>query len=321
LAKRKLPHRSSVFSDEVSELLSLQHERPYGDADVMVYDHLPTYSQTEKDADKSVWEEEGDSSNTIYDSPTQGLDKGALKGATLNVLILKLVDSGSNYRTVIFYTYHLYTNFETVFVKLKQLYDPPEEKANKREAIQKEVLILFKFWVTTCTWDWNNEKRLSLLDRFLEGVHSSLPEYGSLRKEVNELLLKLNRKKQTRPVDKLVDYHFIYDPKNPPPEPIVPKNIFSPSLKVGDIAELEVARQMTVLEFAKFSDITPLEVLHYAKDPEAKIYDGVKSDNKVHKYLERWEGTKRWVMCDIMRGDGIKVRSKLLRRYIKIAEV
>jgi hypothetical protein len=35
----------------------------------------------------------------------------------------------------------------------------------------------------------------------------------------------------------------------------VPKNLFSPSLKVWDISELELARQLTIMEFHCFTKI------------------------------------------------------------------
>jgi hypothetical protein len=41
----------------------------------------------------------------------------------------------------------------------------------------------------------------------------------------------------------------------PPPEPKVPRNVFSPSLSLMDINDEELARQLTLMEFETFRAI------------------------------------------------------------------
>jgi RasGEF domain len=51
----------------------------------------------------------------------------------------------------------------------------------------------------------------------------------------------------------------------------VPRNIFSHSLSLKDIDELEIARQLTLLEFNVFAAITPPEFLSKGwEDPNPK---------------------------------------------------
>ncbi len=46
-----------------------------------------------------------------------------------------------------------------------------------------------------------------------------------------------------------------------PPEPRVPRTIFSPDLKLIDLEEVEIARQMTLLEFSFFCSLK-VTILH-----------------------------------------------------------
>lgn len=48
----------------------------------------------------------------------------------------------------------------------------------------------------------------------------------------------------------------------------MPKNIFSSSLSLKDIDELEIARQLTLIDFNIFALVTPIEFLNrYATQP------------------------------------------------------
>ncbi len=66
-------------------------------------------------------------------------------------------------------------------------------------------------------------------------------------KQLRNAVNKVQKKQQIVAVD---EDKYIFGVS--PPEPRVPRSIFSPDLKLVDLEEVEIARQMTLMEFAFF---------------------------------------------------------------------
>jgi len=102
-----------------------------------------------------------------------------------------------------------------------------------------------------------------------------------------------------------------------PPEPKVPKNIFSSSLNLTHIDEVEIARQLTLIEFEIFSQIAPTELLNRAWcDPDKRH----KSPHII-SLLSRFTTIANWVTATIVSViDNKRNRARMIEKYIKIAE-
>lgn len=104
--------------------------------------------------------------------------------------------------------------------------------------------------------------------------------------------------------------------ESPAPEPLVPKNIFHPKLSLDDVVEVEIARQMTIVQYNIFSKICPPELCKkWWTSDEADL----RSPN-VRTMLRHWTRVQRWVIWQVVKQDNLKNRQKSYDRMVRIAE-
>jgi hypothetical protein len=89
---------------------------------------------------------------------------------------------------------------------------------------------------------------IAKLNAFIDGPLSRDGNLG-LVKQLRNAISKTVRKRGVIEEER----SFVYGVH--PPEPKVPKNIFSTSLTLAGIDEVEVARQLTLIDFGIFSQI------------------------------------------------------------------
>jgi hypothetical protein len=101
----------------------------------------------------------------------------------------------------------------------------------------------------------------------------------------------------------------------PPPEPRVPRNIFSPGLALADVDEEEVARQLTVQEWKLFTKIKPVELQSQAwSKPKLKH----RAPN-VLAMIGHFNALSNWVSLTIVSCERLRERAKVMARFIEIA--
>ena len=101
-----------------------------------------------------------------------------------------------------------------------------------------------------------------------------------------------------------------------PPQPEVSKIVFSPLLTLRDLEDIEVARQLTLMDFEIFSAIKPGELLN---SNWSKTKHKHRSPN-VLKMASRFNDVSNWVSTTIVQCLKIKLRIKMMIKFIKIAE-
>ncbi|KYQ91711.1 Ras guanine nucleotide exchange factor Q [Tieghemostelium lacteum] len=112
--------------------------------------------------------------------------------------------------------------------------------------------------------------------------------------------------------DKSTIYYFHLE-KDTYPEPIIPK---SPTFTLLEVNPVEVARQLTLIEFNYFSKITPKDLSNQAwSKPDAKD----KVPNLI-ALINRSNRVSYWVASEIISYN-IKQRVSTLKRFIVIAEI
>lgn len=101
-----------------------------------------------------------------------------------------------------------------------------------------------------------------------------------------------------------------------PPEPIVRKSIFSAQHSLDDVPEIEIARQLTIMQFSLFCMIKPSEFLNgWWKSEDAEY-----RSPHLRVCLNRATVVSDWVVQAIARpGDDRKARGKAVERFFKIA--
>jgi hypothetical protein len=99
------------------------------------------------------------------------------------------------------------------------------------------------------------------------------------------------------------------------PKPILPKS--AKSMNIIDLNPLEVARQITLIESAYFHKITPKELSHqnWNRPNAAEL-----SPNLI-RLIERTNDISYWVATEIVSEINLKLRVKIVKRFITIAEV
>ena len=116
-----------------------------------------------------------------------------------------------------------------------------------------------------------------------------------------------------------------------PPEPKVPRQIFSTGLNITQVEEIEVARQLTLIEFNIFAQINVQNkkkyfLLIFSKPTEFLNRSWSNPDLRhkaphIMEMINRFEDLSNNVVTTILSDvSNKKNRAKVLERWIKIAE-
>ncbi|KAJ5079686.1 ras guanine nucleotide exchange factor i-related [Anaeramoeba ignava] len=263
--------------------------------------------------DVPIWDEPPDSDqNILYMEDTDSL-QDEIKAASLNKLVEALTaQKGGGIKIETFLlTYQSFTTPKILFQKLVQRYHVPkvgesteEEYQNKRKAIQLKVVNVLMKW----------------LENFFSHFNKSL--IHDLREFIDKILAQdnLNLANRLRSILEKKEKGFdakktIFEPPNLP-EPIIPKNIFSPKLSIFDVNEEEIARQLTLIEFQVYTKISPTELLNQAWN-KAKYKHRAPN---VLAFIQRFNDVSLWVATCVVRRDKPKSRANIINKFIKIAE-
>eukprot|EP01133_Synstelium_polycarpum_P015331 gene15331-18170_t len=293
------------------------------DEEVPVVDNI--YRRMDNEEDINVWDEGEDNQRNIRKLDGEN-GKVQIKSATLNKLIQYLTPEREKTHDLYFmksflYTHQSFTTSEMLLKKLIQRYsdhpalegkDTARLKQELVEPIRKRVCDVLKYWIDKCPWDFKSgptaDKLVASLNNFID---------GALTRDGNPSVKNLRRiLVQTRTAEN-TSTSIVYSTN--PPEPKVPKNIFSPQLTLSHIDELEIARQLTLIEYKMFRSIPPPEFLVRVTPYGEFQYSMATSPNLI-SFLNRGSDVMRWVAHTVLTMDQKKLRTKMIEKYIKIME-
>ncbi|KAK5579589.1 hypothetical protein RB653_009273 [Dictyostelium firmibasis] len=86
----------------------------------------------------------------------------------------------------------------------------------------------------------------------------------------------------------------------------------SKNLEFNDIDELEIAKQLTLIDFENFRRIKPIDLL--------TCVDLKHKTPHITNIMDRFNNVSTWVSTTIVRGENLKNRVKIMNKFIKIAE-
>jgi len=168
------------------------------------------------------------------------------------------------------------------------------------------VVNIIKTWLEKYSSDFDDLMRAGL-KLFAENVLQAMKSEQILR------ILKQQQSGEASKQRKIVDYQF----NTSAPQPEVPKNIFSRTLSFYDIGDLELARQLTIIEFDLFSVIKPRELLHQTW----KSNDAETCSPNVIAMLNRFkEISTVWIPNMFRRCSDQLKRVKTAKRFLYIAQ-
>lgn len=102
-----------------------------------------------------------------------------------------------------------------------------------------------------------------------------------------------------------------------PPAPLLPRVPPGRELRVTDIAPLELARQLTILEFGYFQKIKPVECLNKAWNQE----DGEKRAPNVRSVIHTANVLSGWVVVNVLSSRDVKTRAGVIKYFVQTALV
>lgn len=222
--------------------------------------------------------------------------------------ICRLLVSGggsAELRHAVAATYTVWSSAPEILRKLFQLYSMPSGS----DATPEEVTAHGNKVIRTIVWFvvlGNGPRELihGLVSRFAARVFDS-----GKSKNASELRQALAR-------SAAMESEFVQKTRSWE-DPQVPKNIFSPNLTLSDVPVVEVARQMTLMDFGLLSKVSPAELLSlgWLSSDERRQQSSV----HVLELLQRFKVIESWVAGSILeeqRGDP----SRVLSYFVSLAK-
>ncbi|KAK0542923.1 cell division cycle- protein [Tilletia horrida] len=251
--------------------------------------------------------------------------EGQVKGATLAALMERLTTHqgfDSAFNTTFLMTYRSFTTtgefLERVFARYR-ISPPvgltPDEHAvwveKKQRPIQTRVFNVLKLWLEQHFYDGDDDEHIPAIKEFArtEAAKAQASDAQVIHVSGTALLRVLDRRvgASEQAIRTLVH-------ASSAPAPIMPKN--AKKVKLLEIDPLEFARQLTIIESAKYREIKPAECLGKAwTAPNAEVNaKGIKSMIALSNNLTGW------VMESILAQTELKRRSLFIKHFILIAE-
>jgi len=100
------------------------------------------------------------------------------------------------------------------------------------------------------------------------------------------------------------------------PRPLVSSRLTLENFVFETVPELELARQLTIMDFEKFRNIQPRECLNQAWSKKDK---NTRAPNIV-AMTEQWNKVSCWVQYQVLMQDDITKRATAYKKFIKLAE-
>lgn len=291
--------------------ISIGHSGDDEIGDEILYDILSSFNILPDSGleltDVNIWDEPQD--NLVYE---EGSTEKLIFCASLNRLVELLTPAGivdSVLLQAFMTTYTLFTTPKILLKKLKERYNVPTERSEglirQKLPIQVRVINLIKLWIEEYRDDFDeilvNDLRAFLAlevkqDHPIQSqlLIDSLDTFGLTKSSI--LLDSSTGSKE--------------------PRPIVPKNIFSPTLTWEDIDDEEIARQLTLIEFSYYKEIKTTELLSQSWSKEKLKHRAP----HVLQVINRFNEVSQWVGSTIVTTQRIKDRSKILGKLINIAD-
>lgn len=250
-----------------------------------------------------------------------------LKGGTLAALVERLTwhdKLDQDFNDTFLLTYRSFTTASELFEMLVMRFSvqppyglTPEEYQvwvdKKQRPIRLRVVNILKKWVGNHWMEGQDETSKDVLRRAYEFAEKSITASNTPGAQPLMAVLEHRIRGQEPNAREMVRNH-----NTPVPQPIVPRN--PKKLKFLDIDVLELARQLTIIEWNLYGKIKPTECLNKTwqkkptpEDPEPAV--------NVRALILHSNRMTNWVADMILTQNEVKRRSLVTKHFIAIAEV
>eukprot|EP01130_Rhizamoeba_saxonica_P000136 TRINITY_DN10149_c0_g1_i1.p1 TRINITY_DN10149_c0_g1~~TRINITY_DN10149_c0_g1_i1.p1 ORF type:complete len:1029 (+),score=234.80 TRINITY_DN10149_c0_g1_i1:25-3111(+) len=176
--------------------------------------------------------------------------------------------------------------------------------------VRLRCINIWKTWLKQYAFDFIKDKN-NLKPMFLEffGQVQFKEEFSQLMRPLNQILALVND------VDDQGNITAVPKFTTMPPKPLLPKNVVG-ELDFTDMEPLEIARQMTLIEYDMWVVIPPWEFLGQAWAKK----DRVTRAPNICRMIDRFNLVSGWVATTIVRVVELRERIKTVQKFIEIAE-
>jgi len=313
VAHRTIKGRDTVWSHNLQQAMQEYDMDP----EVVVVDHLRRHEEVEQL--QSSWDEP-DGPTYIQREESVEDKPGMIRLGTLNKLIADLTTQTEDdhidmeFSRMFFSVYTRFTSSMTLLEKLIERYDVEEEllddeKWEQLPGTKARVCQVVQLWVDRYGWDFTKSENLNArLRSFIEGPLSRDGNVGVVKQLKTSMILL--QKKKNAPEELTVRGIT-------PPEVKLPKftTVFT-EFNLNSVDEIEMARQLTIIDFHIFSQIQPSE-LYRRKWMDS---DQCHLSPHVTQLSQRSDAVTSWVALSIISGETKRHRVRSIERFIKIAD-
>ncbi|KAL9646639.1 hypothetical protein ABK040_010751 [Willaertia magna] len=294
-------HASRKSLSALQQKKEPKQEEPLNPQDYYAVE-LSTLTYKEDPEDVIIWgEEEG---QTVLDQ------------ASIDKLVEELT-SHQNYDIHFTHTFMLtfrsFTDKESLLKKLSNRFNvpPPQNedfnlfKREKLDKIRLRVVNSIKYWIENFfLFDFDHEF-INLLNEFIEMIKKSNQQ--SFATLLTRTLEKVKNNEENK----------VQTQMKCPEVLKIKRNVFNrkKTFHIMEYTLLEVARQITLIEYNIFRKIEPKECLNQSWNKEHRV---TKAPN-IYKMIQWFNKLSNWVASEILKTEDNEKRVKLMEKYLELA--
>ncbi|KAF7732081.1 hypothetical protein EC973_006336 [Apophysomyces ossiformis] len=248
--------------------------------------------------------------------------EGYVKGGTLRALVERLTLHDyldMNFINTFLLTYRSFCTSLELLELLEARFNltPPEGMTEEEKEIwlqRKLKLVRLRVFNVLKNWLelYYNEEDHVILDRLLHFTNTSIRSSLSFS---SDQLERLVRKRQEASTEGGLKKMVLTLPD--PPDPILPRN--RKKFRLLDIDTLEMARQLTIMDFKMYSAIRPVECLDKAWSRDSNDEKGSVAVH-IRASIEYCNQVTAWVSDAVLSQTEIKKRCTLIKYWVQVAE-
>ncbi|OXG72976.1 cell division control protein 25 [Cryptococcus neoformans var. grubii Br795] len=250
-------------------------------------------------------------------------EKGAVKAGTLRALIVRLTShtiADTPFFQAFLLTFRSFTNPAELFNHLQDRYylpSPPELSPEQYEEWRNKKKWYIQLRVVNALRQWLEKHFIRATDdavlNKVEELALRMPEEDGKAELMSKQLLQLvAKRRQSEPeqINSGASGSLLS-----PPAPLLPRVSGRP-LRLTDIAPLELARQLTILEFTLYQRIKPTECLQkiYADEVQGQLLAP-----NVRKVILTANILAGWIALVILQHNDVKLRAQVYKHWLQTA--